>query len=170
MTVSDTILQGIRQAIVAEDEGHWFYRMAANATSDPRGREVFEALAAEELAHMAFLKAQLASLKQTGKVDPRATLGAPRRLEGKNPIFTDALVARIKDAHYEMTSLSVAVQLELQAEQFYRAQAAAAAADAEVKSFFTTLADWEKGHHDALLAQQETLKAAYWNENRFYPF
>lgn len=143
--------------------------MAANATGDPRGREVFEALAAEELAHMAFLKAQLASLKETGKVDPRATLGAPRRLEGKSPIFTDALLARAKDAHYEMTSLAVAVQLELQAEQFYRKQAAAAG-DPAITAFFTTLADWEKGHYDALIAQQETLKAGYWAENQFAPF
>ena len=169
MNSTDAIIRALEQAVMAEDEGHWFYRMAARTTADPKGKEVFETLAAEELAHKGHLLAQLKALRETGKPDPGAVLGAPLPLAGKSPIFSDALLARAKDAHYEMTSLSVGVQLELQAEQFYRTQAAAAG-DAGVKALFAKLADWEKGHYDALLAQQETLKAGYWADNQFSPF
>ena len=42
--------------------------------------------------------------------------------------------------------------------------------DAEAKRFFGELAEWEAGHHQALLRQQEELKEDYWSANGFTAF
>lgn len=169
MGKADGILEGLAAAIAAENEGHYFYKMAAAATTDPRGKEVFERLAGEELEHRHFLQAQFQSFKESGKADKTAALGRPSPLIGHSPIFSDDLVRRAGQAHFEMTSLSVGIQLEHAAIQHYQKQARAAA-NREVKAFYAKLADWEKGHYEALLRQQETLKGDYWAANQFAPF
>jgi hypothetical protein len=163
------VLQGLVRAMQAEREGHYFYKMAASATEDPKGREVFGRLADEEIAHFEFLRAQYKSLLDTGRVDASAQLGAPGELSGHSPIFSLRLRERIKDAHYEMTALSVAAQLEQDAERHYR-QEADAAADPAVKKFFLELAAWEARHYAAITAQQDDLKEGYWADSGFAPF
>jgi rubrerythrin len=166
---AQTMADGLKQAMLAEQEGHHFYQMASRATDDPQGRQVFERLALEELEHFEFLKAQLGAVLKNGAPDASLKLGPPTTLTGENPIFSDALRARIGQAHYEMTALAVGAQLELAAERFYR-EAAAAAEDAVVRGFYEELAAWESGHYHALLAQQESLKEDYWSQGGFAPF
>lgn len=164
-----TVADGLRRAMLAEQEGQHFYLMAARSTDDPQGRLVFERLAREELEHLEFLKAQLGALLRSGAPDASLKLGQPAPLTGASPIFSDALRARIGQAHFEMTALAVGAQLELSAERFYR-DAAAAADDAVVRGFYEELAAWEAGHYHALLAQQESLKEDYWSQGGFAPF
>lgn len=161
--------EALRKAIEAEIEGQYFYGMAALSTEDGKGKEVFEWLASEEFHHAEFLKAQLRSLTDRGVVDTTLALGNPRRLADPYPIFSEEIKARSADAHYEMTALSVGVQLEENAIRFYKEQALAAP-DQAMKKFFLELADWESGHYSALLRQQELLRDSYWTENRFSPF
>jgi DNA topoisomerase I len=163
------VTEGLQKAIEAEIEGHHFYKMAASSTSDEQGKKVFEALAQEELEHAKFLRSQCASLRETGKVDETAKLGAKADLSGGSPIFSPALKQRIQEAHYEVTALSVGSQLELGAIQFYKAQADAAP-DEKVKAFFLELADWESGHYDALTRQLEEMREDYWDAGDFAPF
>jgi len=159
----------LQTAMRAEHEGHHFYRMAAAATADPKGRETFERLAREELGHLTFLKNQYRSLMETGKADPGLDPGPKAEFIGANPIFSEELRARVDQAHFEMTALSVGIQLELNAIRYYT-QASEEASDPVVKRFFGELAEWEKGHYNALLTQQETLKTEYWARNHFAPF
>lgn len=161
--------EGVRDAIRAEAEGRHFYLMAARSTEDEQGRAVFEQLADEELEHLEFLKAQYRSLVETGRPDPSARLGRPTRLEGESPIFSSRIRERLGEAHYEMTALSVGIQLELGAQAFYKAQAQAAS-DQAVEAFFLELAEWEAGHYRALLVQQEALKEDYWASSGFSPY
>ncbi|MBW2529953.1 MAG: ferritin family protein [Deltaproteobacteria bacterium] len=163
------IAEALLQAMKAEHEGHHFYSMAAKTCEDPKGREVFTRLAVEEAEHLGFLKGQREALLRDGKVDATLSLGAPADLAGKSPIFSDELRGRVADAHFEMTALAVAVQLEQDAERFYR-EAAAKAALPDVRSFLERLAEWESGHYRALLAQQEELKEDYWSAAGFAPF
>lgn len=160
---------GVLDAMRAEAEGHHFYLMAAQTTTDEQGRQVFEQLAEEELAHLEFLKKQHGALLATGRPDTSAKLGARRQLAGSSPIFSPAIRDRVGEAHFEMTALSVGMQLELTAEKFYRSQAEEASDDA-VRAFFNELADWEAGHYEALSNQQETLKEDYWAQSGFAPF
>ena len=163
------VLQGLVRAMQAEREGHYFYKMAAGATEDPKGREVFTRLADEENGHFEFLRAQYKSLLETGRVDGSTLLGAAADLSGASPIFSERLRERIKDAHYEMTALAVAAQLEQDAEHYYR-QEADVAADPEVKRFFLELAAWEARHYAAITAQADELKESYWADSGFAPF
>lgn len=161
--------EGVQRALEAEIDGYHFYMMAAKTTTDGRGREVFERLAQDELLHARFLKSQYASLIESGKTDPNAKLGAATTYDGDHPIFSAGLQSRVKDAHYEMSALSIGAQLELSAIQFYKAEAEAAN-DPAVKQFFNELAAWEKGHYDALNTQHEALKEDYWSNGGFSPF
>ena len=163
------IAEGLLQAVKAERYGHTFYLMAARTTEDPKGKEVFEMLAHEELHHMHFLRNQYDSILETGELSQAEKLDSPTDLTGMSPIFSDDLRARIKDASFEMTSLSIGIQLELDAMKFYRAQSDAID-HPEAKRFFNELADWESGHYQALLRQYEELKEDFWSESGFTPF
>ncbi len=166
---TQSMAQGLKDAFLAEVEGEHFYRMAAATTADPKGRQVFEQLAAEERQHQQFLRSQYDALLRSGELDETLELGSPGPMDGESPIFSDALRARMADAHFEMTALSVGAQLELAAEQHYRA-AAKSANLSFVKRFFEELANWEARHYEALHKQLELLREDYWQASGFHPF
>ncbi|MBI4861477.1 MAG: ferritin family protein [Candidatus Riflebacteria bacterium] len=166
--VAPHLTEGLEQAMVAESDGYHFYMMAAENTSDEQGKSAFRALAQEELDHLQFLKTQYQALISTGKPDENARLGHRAEFSGASPIFSTALMSRVKEAHYEMSALSIAIGLELSAVQHY-GKLAQESADATVKAFFAELSDWESGHYEALLRQQETLKDDYWAAGGFSP-
>lgn len=163
------ITEGLMKAIKAEREGHSFYMMAANSSSDAKGKKIFETLAAEELDHMRFLNGQYEAISRTGKPDPNLKLGPKLDLSGAFPIFSDGIKSRIRSAHIEMSALAIGVQLELDAMTFYKSESQAAS-DPEIRKFYNTLAEWESGHYHALLRQEESLKQDYWSEAGFSPF
>lgn len=167
--VAATIAEALARAMQAETDGHHFYLMAANATQDVQGKEVFAQLAAEELDHLRFLKVQRESYLASGHADEAATLGHGRELRGESPIFSSAIHARLGEAHFEMSALSIAIALELSSQAFYREQALAAG-DEAARRFFEELALWEAGHAEALSRQLEELKEAYWAGGGFAPF
>ncbi len=168
MSEKDRVLSALKEAMQAEVDGHNFYRMAADSTRDEMGKETFKALAKDEVEHFTFLKAQYAAYEKDGKPDSSVKVGKPSE-SGESPMFSDSFKSRIKEAHYEMTALSVGVQLEISAVKFYQDQAKQAADD-EMKKFFTELADWEATHHRRLLKQQQELKEDYWQDGNFSPF
>ena len=163
------VKEGLLKAMKAEREGQFFYLMAAKSTEDTKGREVFNRLAAEEADHFNYLKGQYQAVLKTGEIDANIKLGAPLSLDGASPIFSDNIKTRIKDAHYEMTALSVAIQLEFDASKFYKDQAEFVD-DIAAKTLYLELAAWETGHYRALLAQSDMLKEDYWQEGGFAPF
>ncbi|MFH2007706.1 MAG: ferritin family protein [bacterium] len=160
---------GLRAAIQAELEGEHFYLMAAQTTTDRKGKQIFAQLAAEERDHQRLLRAQLESVLQTGAAAASIVAGAAPSLDESSPIFSEKIRARLAEAHFEMTALSVGIQLELAAERHYR-QAAEDISDEALKRLYTQLADWEAGHYAALLRQQEDLKEDYWHAAGFAPF
>ncbi len=127
--------EALLKAIKAEREGYGFYMMAAQSSSDEKGKKIFETLASEELDHMHFLKGQYDAIIKTGKPDPNLSLGARLDLGGSFPIFSDAIKSRLKGAHIEMSALAIGIQLELDAMNFYKTQAQDAA-DPGIKRFF----------------------------------
>ena len=168
-TRNKRLVQGLVEAIRAEKYGHTFYLMAAHSTEDVKGRQVFETLAAEELDHARFLQTHYESVMKTGKPSDSASLGSQADLSGMSPIFSDGLKKRIKEADFEMTSLSIGIQLEHEAMDYYRTQAGQTD-DPEIRKMFLFLSDWEAGHYKALLRQHETLKEDYWSAGGFAPF
>ena len=165
----EILADGLKRAAMAELEGHNFYLMAATTTSDQKGKETFQQLAGEEMDHFNFLKAHYESVMETGKLSEVAKLGERGVFDDSWPIFSDELKKRAEDAHYEMTALSMGIQLEQEAMKFYEEQASRVT-EPEAKKFFHELAEWEKGHYHALLRQQESLKYDYWQGAGFEPF
>jgi len=163
------ITDGLFRAIQAEGDGQHFYMMAAGSVTDAKGKEVFEMLAREELQHQHFLKAQYKSFAEAGMPDTGIKLGQKADLSGESPIFSNELRARVHEAHFEMSALSIGIQLEMNAMKFYRDQADAAS-DPAVRTFYAELAEWESGHYHALLRQQENLKEDYWSAADFSPY
>ncbi len=163
------IAKGLLKAIKAERYGHSFYLMAAKSTKDAKGQGVFKTLAREELDHMQFLKEQYKSILKTGRPDKSLKLGSQADLSRTSPIFSDELRSRIKDANYEMTSLSIGIKLEHDAMNYYREQSEAVD-DPTMKDFYAKLAGWETAHYRALLRQQEELKEDFWSSSGFSPF
>ena len=163
------IVAGLEHAMRTETDGHHFYQMAARATEDPKGQEVFQRLAGEELDHLRFLQHQRQSLIERGEIDAGAELGTPADLSGPNPIFSDRLSERIGDAPYEMSALAIGIQLEINSERYHREQAEKAAEE-NIRRFYDHLARWEAGHYDALLRQHDSLKQDYWAAGGFAPF
>lgn len=163
------VAKALFEAIKAESDGYSFYKMAANSSQDEQGRRVFDQLASEELDHKRFLTAQYRSVMETGKTDETVKLGQRADLSGASPIFSERIKSRLQDAHFEMSALSIGVQLELGSMSYYKEQAAQTS-DATVKRFFEELAEWEKEHYEALLRQQDSLKDDYWYGGGFSPF
>ncbi len=163
------VAEALRQAIQAEVEGQHFYRMAATSTDDPKGKKVFAKLASDEALHEGWLRAHHESFVKNGVPAPGVKIEQPDDMGGSSPIFSDAIKARIRSAHFEMTALSVGVQLEMSAVKFYR-QAAQEATDPLIREFFRELERWETLHYGALLRQQDELKESYWSASGFSPF
>ena len=164
-----SIARALEHALKAESDGRHFYSMAARTTDDPKGREAFLLLAEEEESHFSFLLAHHKAVVETGKLAENVSLGKPRDWTATGPIFSDAIRARLKEAHFEMTALSVGMQLELSSIQFYEEQAGKAG-DPSLKAFYGELAAWERLHYEALQRQQDDLKQDYWSANAFAPF
>ena len=166
---TEALSRALFDAIKAEADGYSFYKMAANSSQDEKGRTVFEQLAGEELDHKRFLAAQYRSVQETGKIDATVKLGQRADLSGASPIFSEQIRSRLREAQFEMSALSIGIQLELSSMRYYKEQADGQT-DPAVKQFFGELADWEKGHYEALLRQQESLKDDYWSGSGFSPF
>lgn len=163
------LLEDLKTAMQAELTGYEFYKTAAATTTDSEGKHTFEELAAEERSHFEFLQKHYESLLDTGSLAKGSNLGKGHKRSTQHPIFSAQLKERIQEAHFEMSALAIAVQLEANSIQYYQAMAARAP-DAIAKQFFGELADWETGHHDALVAQQKLLQESYWGTMRFSPF
>ena len=166
---TERIAAGLRKAMQAEHEGQHFYLMAAKNSTDPKGREVFQSLADDEVEHFNFLKGQYTAVVRTGKIDASLKLKPRTELKGEHPIFSSEIKERIGTAHYEMTAVSIGIQLEQSAVNFYKAEAQATE-DPDVKAFYEELAVWEQGHLDALRAESDALREDYWNQGGFSPF
>jgi len=163
------ITEGLKKAIEGEIDGYHFYMMAARNTQDDKGKEVFEKLAQDEMEHVRFLGLQYESFLQKGAPDTEAVLADRVDLTDPSPIFSEKIRSRLGKAHYEMSALSIGIQLELAAVGFYKDQAEQSA-DETVRKFYTELSRWESGHYHALLRQQEALKEEYWAKGGFTPF
>jgi rubrerythrin len=164
----DQLLAGLKEAILTEETGVQFYTVAAANTTDVQGREVFQQLARDEAEHQQWLRRQYGHLVEgtpweTWKPAPHAGLSGP------SPIFSDGLRARIGEAHWEMTALSVGLALEEATVTRYR-NLARAAEQPDVRRFFEELARWEESHAEALSRQSNLLKESYWHEAGFAPF
>ena len=154
-------------ALRAERDGHQFYLTASSQSEDRGAKELFEQLAGEERRHLDALRKEYRSLLDGAGWDPSIDLG-DRWSPPASGIFSEDFRRRIGEAHFEMSALSIGILLEKNAEAFYR-KAAEEETDPAARRFLGELADWERGHYEMLLREDEALRDDYWNANRFSP-
>jgi len=85
-----------------------------------------------------------------------------------NPIFSQKMRERIKDCHFEISALTIAMKLEMDSVRFYRQCAEQAGAE-DAKNFYLGLAEWKQKHLQSLEQELEMLKEDYWEANHFTP-
>ena len=162
------ILQGIRTAMEAELTGYEFYKNAARSTGDPKGKETFSRMAEEEMGHFNYLKHQYGHVMGKGAYDFSKKLDRKAHRHAESPIFSPQLRERVKDAHFEVSALTIGMKLEMDAVQYYRS-CAEKATSAEVKAFYNELAEWERDHFLAFERELDMLKEDYFQSNHFVP-
>ncbi len=165
---NEETLKALRTAIEAELTGHEFYKNAAKNTGDPKGKEAFARMATEEMKHFEYLRHQYRAVLEEGRFDFSKSLVRGPDEHGRSPIFSEAIRSRIKDSHFEVSALTIGMKLEFDAVKFYEA-CAQKAEDNRARELYTELADWERGHYEALRQELEALKEEYFEANRFFP-
>ena len=165
---NEEVLKGLKTAMEAELTGHTFYKNASETIADPMGRETFAAMAAEEMEHFNYLRHQYESVLEKGGYDFTKKLRKKDVTHANSPIFSDDLRGRIKDAHFEVSALTIGTKLELDAIRFY-GECAKNAEDEEARTFYNELVEWEKDHYEAFNRQLEALKEEYFQANNFVP-
>ena len=162
-------LEALRIAIQTELNGVSFYQMAAEQTSDKRGKEVFSMLASEERKHFNELQRHYSSIMTDNKWAPSISLGEAKEIfSGESPIFSEELKQRIKESHFEMSALSIGALLETNSIEFYR-RMKQETNEPIARELFEKLENWEKGHLRAITHQLDLLKEDYWADQHFAP-
>jgi rubrerythrin len=165
----DRILKGLRMALQTELDGAQFYRLAAEKTTDAKGKEVFAMLAEDEEKHFQELQRQFSSLLSSNKWAPSITLSEARTMfTGESPIFSKEMKKRVKERHFEMSALSIGALLESNSVDFYR-KMKEETDDPKAKELFGILQKWEQQHLEAITKQMDLLKEDYWAEQHFAP-
>ena len=169
MDSRDTILEIINKAYQIEVDGYTFYSMTADRAQKPAVQELFSKLASDELQHQAFLKSVAMNLDDKGVAAFRFDTRVPDMTEFSSQIFTGSFRAQASGAEFELAVLSIGLTLETNAVTYF-AQAAQRATEAEVKTFYQFLADWETKHYDALQNLFEMVRSDNMAESRFSAF
>ena len=167
-TKNEEILKALKSAMEAELIGHQFYKNAARNTTDEQGKKVFQQMAQEEMLHFNYLRRQYQSIFDTGSYDFSTKLVKEAAKQDDNPIFSQKMRKRIKDCHFEISALTIAMKLEMDSVRFYQ-HCAEQATTKEAKNFYLELAEWEQEHLQSLEQELEMLKEDYWEANHFVP-
>jgi rubrerythrin len=159
----------LKAAILLEVRGETFYRKVAASTENAGVKKIFTIMADEEVLHASILKEKY---KELGKGNKLSESDFPVNIEDVNAagyVLSESMKNQISGAGFEAAAISAAIDMETKAIKLY-SESAKNASDANEKSLFTWLADWERGHHKLLYELDSDLKERIWNDNNFWPF
>ncbi len=165
----EDIREVLKKAYQIEVDGYTFYSMAADRAEKPAVQELFDKLAHDEVQHKAYIKSVMGSYEDKGVEAFTIHLRDPDLKAFSGTIYTESFKAQARDADFEMGVLSIGMTLETRAIQYFTGAAKSATED-EVRDFYLFLADWEKGHLDALQKLHAGVREDYWADGGFSPF
>jgi Fur family transcriptional regulator, ferric uptake regulator len=145
----------LRIAIATERSGLQFYTKAAAIATDPRGRRVFEKLAAEEKEHLGTLERRYRELVgQDPVLESRPTFlffkGAA------NGIFAEG-TERLRSGVNDLQALLIGIRCERDSHKFFK-KYGERFEDSEGKQIFLEFAEEEGAHRDLLIAEYRALR------------
>jgi rubrerythrin len=159
----------LKKAYQIEVDGYTFYSMAAEKSDRPAVQELFDKLASDEVQHKAFITSVMGSYEDKGIEAFNIRRRDPDLKAFTDTIYTADFKAKADQAEFEMGVLSVGMTLESRAIQYFSG-AAEHATENEVRDFYQFLADWEKGHLEALQKLYGGVRESAWAEGGFSPF
>ena len=145
----------LRIAIATERGGLEFYKRAASLTSDPRGRGVFQRLAAEEGEHLSTLEARYRELLAE---DPQLE-SRPAFLFFKGAasgLFADG-TEKLRRGIDDLQALLIGIKCERGSHKFFK-RYGERFEDSEGKRIFLEFADEERAHLDLLIREYRSLR------------
>ncbi len=156
---SSEIELAMKEAIKLEIEGHKFFTKAAEITTHPKGKRMFQHLAQEEVKHLETFKGifKKALKGEEGKDYLK------EEIRGEAPLV-EKLKERIKgqEGKGEIEALSIGMELEKRAIELFR-DSASKAEDPVAREIFLKILDEEKFHYDLLQAQYDSLThSGFW--------
>ena len=145
----------LRIAIATERSGLKFYTRAAAVTADPRGRTVFEKLAAEEKEHLGTLERRYRELlQQDPLLESRPTFlffkGAA------NGIFAEG-TEKLRAGMDDLQALLIGIRCERDSHKFFK-KYGERFEDSEGKQIFLEFAEEEAVHRDLLIGEYRKLR------------
>ena len=155
----------IKQAIINENEGYQFYKMAASQSDSEGEEDSFMKLANEELEHIKYLKELYEKIK--GDSDKELSIFDITPPDSPN-IFSWENVSREK-GDMALSVFSIGIKMEKESVDFYK-EAAEKTENDEAKELYEILIDWEYQHLRDFEGQYDMLKEDWWNEQGFAPF
>lgn len=158
----------LKTAILLERRGKAFYTHVARQTESKSAKRIFEMMAEEEDAHITFLSQQFSNYEKNHEF---LVVNEHHEADDEDAlmILSDNIKKEISAASFEAAAISAAIDFENRAIEVY-SKRAIDSSDANEKSMYQMLADWEKGHHKLLHKLNEDLKEQIWNDNNFWPF
>jgi len=165
----EDIREVLKKAYQIEVDGYTFYSMAADRAEKPAVQELFDKLARDEVQHKAYLQGVMGSFEDKGVEAFNIHRRDPDLKAFTSTIYTDGFKEQARGADFEMGVLSIGMTLETRAIQYFTGAAKSASED-EVRDFYQFLADWEKGHLEALQMLYGGVREDHWADGGFSPF
>jgi Fur family ferric uptake transcriptional regulator len=146
----------LRMAMATERSGYEFYSRAAGLTKDPRGRSVFQSLAAEERHHLGVLEKRYRALADKDPdLESRPTF---LFFKGAASGLFDAGTARLSKGVDDQEALLIGIKCERGSHQFFK-KYGERFEDSEGKQVFLEFASEEREHLDLLMREYRSLRA-----------
>lgn len=161
--MNKVVIEALQRAISTEAAGYEFYRNAANAVKDAKGKAVLMQLAKEENQHMVVLSALFDSATKLGKwltYEEACQMGEASLKE--IPVFSKKVKNKLEHYGSERKILETAMMVEEEAEKFYNKLAAKTENNAG-RSTLKRLAEMEKLHFNILKWEHDSITASgFW--------
>lgn len=158
-------IEALEMAIQMEKDGYDFFLKAAKKTRDPKGRDIFNQLARDEITHLKKLEASLNSIKETGQwIGSEEPVVKEYKFVEEPNIFTGekAKQAKIRENADDMEVLKLAIELEADAVPFYRKKAEEID-DPKGKEVFNSIAQEEENHLTILQGEYDYVSnSGFW--------
>ena len=157
-TTTDRVFarDALRMAIATERSGLEFYTRAAALTKDPRGRTVFQKLAAEEREHLGTLQKRYADLAASDpQLESRPTF---LFFKGAASGLFAAGAEELRKGVNDQQALLIGIRCERGSHQFFK-RYGERFEDSEGKRIFLEFADEEREHLELLIREYRALRS-----------
>jgi rubrerythrin len=158
----EDVTEVIREAVRLEVQGWAFFSSAAAATEDPRGKVMFERLAADEQEHLRAFT-ELISRRTGGQAWKRYLREEEQRSAPEIEALRERLllVDRKKGAD-ELEALRIGMELERKAIEFFEGMARRSPS-AAARELAQEICEQERAHYDLLQAQYDSVHGSgFW--------